>query len=108
MSAVGGTITLGNGANTFAANAGNWTITSGLVPGGGTAGDSGNNVATLESGSRQPASSRPAAAPNTFTIGNTGGRVDIASGAGNDPFLEPGGHLPGADLGAEGRWRHGP
>ncbi|MFO1157547.1 MAG: hypothetical protein U1E60_01770 [Reyranellaceae bacterium] len=86
MSAVSGTITLGNGANTFAANAGNWTITSGLVP-GGTAGDSGNNVATLNPGLGNLHIVKTGGGADTFTIGNTGGRVDIASGAGNDLFL---------------------
>ncbi|MFO1160135.1 MAG: hypothetical protein U1E60_14935 [Reyranellaceae bacterium] len=87
MSAVGGTITLGNGINTIQANAGNWTITSGLVPGGGTAGDSGDNTVNLFPNLGNKDVVRTGGGADSFLIGNTGGIVDIASGAGNDAFI---------------------
>jgi len=91
MSAVGGTITLGNGINTIAANAGDWTITSGLVPGGGTAGDSGTNFVYLSPQLGNLHVVRTGGGNDFLTVGFNllpgGGRVDVSSGAGNDYFL---------------------
>jgi hypothetical protein len=93
QSTAGGTITLGNGINTMGAIQGNWTITSGLVPGGGTAGDSGNNNVFLSPQLGNLDVVKTGGGNDTFNINfqpgptNGGGRVDISSGAGNDLFL---------------------
>ncbi|MFO1159538.1 MAG: DUF4214 domain-containing protein [Reyranellaceae bacterium] len=94
MSKQGGTITLGNGSNVIAAFAGNWTITSGKVPGGGTAGDSGDNLVFVVPGLGDRHTVKTGGGNDIFAIGPafafpmpTGGIVDIMSGAGNDRFF---------------------
>jgi len=91
QSKVGGTITLGNGANTMGAAHGNWTITSGKVPGGGTAGDSGNNQVYLDPQLGNLHVVKTGGGHDTYSIGLNvppgGGRVDIMSGAGDDHFF---------------------
>jgi hypothetical protein len=103
MSAKGGTIRLGNGTNTIGAFAGNWDITFGKVPGGGTAEDSGNSLVYLipDLGSRHTV--KAGGGHDTFVIGRIfatplqpdGGTVDIAAGAGEDWFImDQSGPLP--------------
>ena len=91
QSAAGGTITLGNGTNSMGANAGNWTITSGKVPGAGTEFDSGNNFVTLSPQLGNVHTVKTGGGWDSFEIGFNlapgGGIVDIMSGAGNDHFL---------------------
>ncbi|MGE0577250.1 DUF4214 domain-containing protein [Reyranella sp.] len=95
LSKQGGSIVLGNGANTIGAFAGDWEITFGKVPGGGTAEDSGNSLVYLipDLGSRHTV--RAGGGHDTFVIGRIfasplqpdGGVVDITAGPGEDWFV---------------------
>jgi len=95
LSKQGGSIVLGNGANTIGAFAGDWEITFGKVPGGGTTEDSGNSVVYLipDLGSRHTV--RAGGGHDTFVIGRIfasplqpdGGVIDITAGAGEDWFV---------------------
>ena len=84
------TITLGNGSDKVTINGGsvgnNWLVNTGAVPGGGTAGDSGNSTFILNPNFGQTYTVNSGGGSDDYTVGNGGGIVHLAAGAGGDLF----------------------